>query len=69
MGRISRHIVTEDIELLRFAALDNLLRSRVQFRLDLVNNWYYQWRQERENECVQLVCVSLAFDHSYHLRT
>ena len=68
MGGISRHIVTEYNELLRFAALDDLLRSRVQFRLDLVDNWYYQWRQERENEYVQLVCVSLAFDHSYQLR-
>ena len=68
MGGISRHIVTEYNELLRFAALDDLLRSRVQFRLDLVDNWYYQWRQERENEYIQLVCVSLAFGHSYKLR-
>ena len=68
MGGISRHIVTEYNELLRFAALDDLLRSRVQFRLDLVDDWYYQWCQERENEHVQLVYVSLAFDHSYELR-
>ena len=52
MSRISRHIVTEYNELLRFAALDDLLRSCVQFRLNLVDNWYYQWRQERENEYV-----------------
>ena len=68
MGGIGRHIVTEYNELLRFAALDDLLRSRVQFRLDLVDDWYYQWCQERENEYVQLVYVSLAFDHSYELR-
>lgn len=52
MGGISRHIVTEYYILLRFAALDDLLRSCVQFRLDLVDNWYYQWSQERENEYI-----------------
>ncbi len=68
MGGISRHIVTEYNELLRFAALDDLLRSRVQFRLDLVYDWYHQWCQKRENEYVQLVWASLVFDHSYQLR-
>ena len=41
MGGIRRHIVTENDELLGFAAFNDLLGSRVQFRLDLVDNWYY----------------------------
>ena len=41
MSGIRRYIVTEDNELLRLAALDDLLRSRVQFRFNLVDNWYY----------------------------
>lgn len=40
MSGIRRHVVTEDNELLRFAAFNDLLRSRVQFRLNLVDNRY-----------------------------
>ena len=40
MSGIRRHIVAEDNELLRFTAFNDLLRSRVQFRLNLIDNRY-----------------------------
>lgn len=60
MGGISRHIVVEYNVLFRFAALDNLLCPCVQFGFNLIDDRNYKRRQKRKDECIQLLCVSLA---------
>ena len=49
-------------QLLFFAALDDFGGSSVEFCFDLVDDWNYEWRKQRKDEHVQLVCVLLVLN-------
>ncbi len=48
-------IIVEDNQLLILTALNDLRRASIQFGLDLVNDWYYEWSEEREDKNIDLL--------------
>lgn len=55
MSGVRTTVIIKNNQLLLFAALNDLRRSRVEFSFNLIDYWQHEWRKQTENEYIELI--------------